>query len=360
MTDTAVREPFFEVAAPEQALRVAWLGPGIEEMKDVIDADLFSASSIGDVASRDPDVLHITLRGANLRALRRAVPRAALVLDLSSEEWPLLDHREARRARVADRILVASHAALREFSRQHPELAERACVAPKPLDLERHSPLRLLATLPGMDSKIKRFRRVHRLTEPMILFVGPYTPEGRLDATLECVYALRERFPELRLAAIPTGKTDRRYLDRCERRALGLGHHGVIEWIASPEEIPIWYSLATVVLVPHARGASASPAAFAAAAGRPFVGTLGGSADEVVVDGETGFLVPAADPATLQAAVEALVGDQEEATRLGAAARERAEQELGAASAARYVQRAWTDATRRAPGRLDEPNGNGR
>lgn len=351
LSDIALQEPILELA-PAPTLRVAWLGPGLEDVQDLVEAEVFRASSIAEVAARDPDVLHVAQPGVNLRALRRAVPRAALVLDIAAHERPVLERRGIGRAR-ADRILVGSRVALREIARRRPELAEHACVVMKPLDLERHSPARQLAKLPGMDSKIKRFRRVHRLKDPVVLFVGPYTADGRLDLTIDWIHGLRERFPELRLAAIPSGSTDSRFLDRCERAALGLGHHGVIEWSVAPEEISIWYALATVVVSPHAHGSAVGPAALAAAAGRPFVGTLGGSAEEIVVDGETGFLLPPDDLTTLRSALEAVVGDEEEAARLGEAARERAERELGDDAAARFVQRAWVDATRRAHGRFE-------
>jgi glycosyltransferase involved in cell wall biosynthesis len=49
---------------------------------------------------------------------------------------------------------------------------------------------------------------------------------------------------------------------------------------------------------------------------------VGGLLD-LVVDGETGLLVPARDPAALRGALERLLGDSELRDRLGAAARER-------------------------------------
>jgi glycosyltransferase involved in cell wall biosynthesis len=63
----------------------------------------------------------------------------------------------------------------------------------------------------------------------------------------------------------------------------------------------------------------------AAAAGKPaIVSDIGGLSD-VVVDGETGLLVPAGDREALGAALGRLCGDRELRERMGAAARERAE-----------------------------------
>jgi glycosyltransferase involved in cell wall biosynthesis len=66
----------------------------------------------------------------------------------------------------------------------------------------------------------------------------------------------------------------------------------------------------------------------AAAAGLPAVTTDVGGASEIVVEGETGHVVPSDDPAALAAALEGLVQDRERRARMGAAARARIEREF--------------------------------
>ncbi len=63
----------------------------------------------------------------------------------------------------------------------------------------------------------------------------------------------------------------------------------------------------------------------AMAAGRPVVGSRVGGIPEMVVEGETGVLVPPQDPDALAAALEPLIASPEQRQRLGRAARERAE-----------------------------------
>ena len=58
--------------------------------------------------------------------------------------------------------------------------------------------------------------------------------------------------------------------------------------------------------------------------GRPVVASAVGGLRDLVVDGETGLLVPPRDPAALRAALERLLGDAELRRRLGAAGRDRA------------------------------------
>jgi glycosyltransferase involved in cell wall biosynthesis len=63
----------------------------------------------------------------------------------------------------------------------------------------------------------------------------------------------------------------------------------------------------------------------AMAAGLPVVATAVGGIPEIVVDGETGFLVPAEDAGALTEAFERLLADRELRRRMGAAGRKRAE-----------------------------------
>ncbi|MFQ5422286.1 MAG: glycosyltransferase, partial [Anaerolineae bacterium] len=61
----------------------------------------------------------------------------------------------------------------------------------------------------------------------------------------------------------------------------------------------------------------------AMAAGRPIVATAVGGTPELLQDGETGLLVPPADPVALGTAVNRLLADRAKAQQLGAAGRAR-------------------------------------
>ena len=96
--------------------------------------------------------------------------------------------------------------------------------------------------------------------------------------------------------------------------ALGFVPHG---------ELGPLYERAAVVACPSHREGFGVVCAEAMAYGRPVVaGAVGGLLD-LVVDGETGLLVPPRDVAALRSALERLLGDRELRERLGAAARER-------------------------------------
>ncbi|HTT51810.1 MAG TPA: glycogen synthase [Streptosporangiaceae bacterium] len=87
----------------------------------------------------------------------------------------------------------------------------------------------------------------------------------------------------------------------------------------------------------------------AMACGTAVVGSRVGGIPEVVADGETGLLVPPADPAALAAALNALVRDPARAAAMGAAGRKRAAAEFGWDAIAAQTVRLYEDLLSQAP-----------
>ena len=89
-----------------------------------------------------------------------------------------------------------------------------------------------------------------------------------------------------------------------------------------------YYERAAVVAVPSHREGFGVVCAEAMAHGRPVVASAVGGLLDLVVDEQTGLLVPPGDVGALRAALQRLLADAELRRRLGAAARKRAEEEL--------------------------------
>ncbi len=103
------------------------------------------------------------------------------------------------------------------------------------------------------------------------------------------------------------------------------------------DELQRLYARAAVVACPSRREGFGVACLEAMAHARPVVATDVGGLRDLVVDGETGLVVPPRDPAALRAALERLLGDEELRRRLGKAGRERARE--------RFSWEAVTDAT---------------
>ncbi|MGZ4300810.1 MAG: glycosyltransferase family 4 protein [Gaiellaceae bacterium] len=151
---------------------------------------------------------------------------------------------------------------------------------------------------------------------PEVLFAGRLSPEKGI---LELVEAARG----MPLVVAGDGPLRERVPG-----ALGFVPH---------DELGPLYERAAVVACPSHREGFGVVCAEAMAYGRPVVaGAVGGLLD-LVVDGETGLLVPPRDVGALRTALERLLGDRELRHRLGAAARERIRE--------RFAWPAVTDAT---------------
>ncbi len=91
------------------------------------------------------------------------------------------------------------------------------------------------------------------------------------------------------------------------------------------DAMPDWYRALDLFVAPQRwEGFGLTPLE-AMACGVPVVATGAGAFDEMVVDGETGLLVPRDDPDALTAAVDAALSDLERLARWGAAGRARVE-----------------------------------
>jgi glycosyltransferase involved in cell wall biosynthesis len=98
---------------------------------------------------------------------------------------------------------------------------------------------------------------------------------------------------------------------------------GALGWVPH-DELQGLYARAAVVACPSLREGFGVACAEAMAHGKPVVASAVGGLLDLVVDGETGVLVPPGDAGALRAALERLLADAELRRRLGAAGRERA------------------------------------
>jgi glycosyltransferase involved in cell wall biosynthesis len=92
----------------------------------------------------------------------------------------------------------------------------------------------------------------------------------------------------------------------------------------SHDELQLLYARAAVVACPSRREGFGVVCLEAMAHGRPVVATRVGGLLDLVVDGETGIVVPPRDPAALRSALERLLADPDLRRKLGSAGRDRA------------------------------------
>jgi glycosyltransferase involved in cell wall biosynthesis len=243
-----------------------------------------------------------------LRALRRAAKRA----DLVHAHWLAAGIVAVFAGRPFVLTLQGSGSAGRfadlEVMRRTPRLAgavlKRAlvviCVSEALAEAARRCGARDVRRIPN---GVRIPRAVGREAEPAeVLYAGRLSPEKGIRDLVEAAVGLN-------LVVAGDGPLRELVPD-----ALGLVPHDELERL---------YARAAIVVLPSYREGLPLAVIEAMAHGRPVVATAVGGIPDLVVDGETGLLVPPGDPKALRAALDRLLGDAELRRRMGQAGRKR-------------------------------------
>jgi glycogen synthase len=162
---------------------------------------------------------------------------------------------------------------------------------------------------------------------PRLLCLGRLAPEKGFDVALAAFAALVGRFPGLELTIAGDGPC-RAALER-QAAALGVSHAVRFAGWVAPERTPELLNAATLVVMPSRWQEPFGLVALEAAQqGRPIVATRVGALPEIVVQGETGLLVDNEDSVALAGAIASLLERPDRATRMGEAARRRAQDQF--------------------------------
>jgi glycosyltransferase involved in cell wall biosynthesis len=149
--------------------------------------------------------------------------------------------------------------------------------------------------------------------EPRLLCVGRLVPIKGHRTLLEAFATARSRVPGLTLGIAGAGELEPELRAAAPEGVRFLGR-----------VVPPPYEEHAIVVVPSLGEGFGMVALEAAERGRAVIASDVGGLPEIVVDGETGLVVPPGDADRLAEAIVALAGDPERVRRLGAAGRHRA------------------------------------
>ena len=160
---------------------------------------------------------------------------------------------------------------------------------------------------------------------PVVGIVGHIQSWKGQDLVVQAMAQLRTRHPELRCLIVGgVHRQGAEYAQRIRDRIATEGLEQRVLLTGARRDVAACLDAMDVAI--HA---STNPEPFgrvlieAMALGRPLVAPREGGPLEIVVDGETGLLVPPRDPTALAAAIERLVADPELRRRMGTAGRAR-------------------------------------
>ena len=296
------------------------------------------------VRSWRPDVVHSHMVHANLlaRALRLLVPVRALVSTIHNiyEGGALRMAAYRWTNSLVDHMTIVSEAAAERFVRDKIVRKEMLRVVPNGVDLDR------MATPPA--GARESLRRELGVDDAYVwLAVGRFEIAKDYPNMLRAFARVRQRAPHAVLLLVGRGSLQ----PETEALAAELGLRDCVRFLGVRNDVPAVMSAADGYVMSSAWEGMPMVLLEAAAAGLPIVATAVGGNHEVVVEGESGFLVPPRDDAALAAAMVRL-GDLAEADRrrMGARGREHIRAHYGVRRVADRWEELYREVLARKPG----------
>ncbi|MFZ0616805.1 MAG: glycogen synthase [Chthoniobacterales bacterium] len=248
---------------------------------------------------------------------------------------------------MADAVIAVSAETKRDVLSHFDVKEERISVIHNGIDLSEYRAVENPSALKALGVDPER---------PYVLFVGRITRQKGIIHLVRAIRHLNPGFQIVLCAGAPD--TPEIATEMQQAVAAAREHHSEIVWIEKmvtrPEAISL-YSAASVFVCPSIYEPFGIINLEAMACGTPVVASAVGGIKEVVVDGETGFLVPlkqmtgspfeATEPdvfaSDLAAKINLLMADPALAARMGAAGRKRAEEFFGWDAIARKTERLY-------------------
>lgn len=160
--------------------------------------------------------------------------------------------------------------------------------------------------------------------EVLLGVVGRLSPEKGHRFFLEALKTVLAVYPKVKALIVGEGQ---------ERDAItrSIAEYGLAEKViltGYQKDVSPYHHAFDILVLPSLSEGMPNAALEAMIFGKPVVASDVGGIPEVVIDGETGLLVPAKDPPALAAAILELVGDKEKSIAMGLAGKERVERDF--------------------------------
>lgn len=159
---------------------------------------------------------------------------------------------------------------------------------------------------------------------PVIGYAGRLMPEKDLDTWLRSAALIAKKYPQARFVLVGEGR-DNAMLNHLQRLATTLGIAKQVIFPGYFDNLPPAYTTFDIFLLSSRREGLPNSVLEAMAMGIPVVTTDVAGTKELVVEGETGFILPQGDADGLAEAVMALADCDQLRLRMGLAGRKRVE-----------------------------------
>jgi glycosyltransferase involved in cell wall biosynthesis len=265
--------------------------------------------------------------------VRRQVGRQRLAVISTMHGWALEGtrgrlywHLDRWLMRRFEQVIAVSHATKQEMVVAGVP-SHLITVLHNGIDTEVWSPSQVRTTLReelGLDR-----------TCPVVGYVGRLSPEKDLDTWLRAAGIVGQHCPEAHFVVVGEGQ-DGKLLAHLQRRAVALGIAARVHFLGYRERLLPVYAAFDLFLLSSRREGICNSLLEAMAMGLPVVTTDAGGTRELVLDGQTGYILSQEDAHGLAQAVIKLINDPSLRQRMGRTGLERVDNEF---SFSRRLQR---------------------
>jgi glycosyltransferase involved in cell wall biosynthesis len=267
---------------------------------DVVQSWLFAANAYGRVAAR--------LAGTPVM----------VVTEMAVDQWKGRFERmvDRRLATWCDRLVGNSHAVV-DFYRNLGVPDDRLAMIYSGIGDEEP---------PGVDPGAVRAELGFAPGAPLVLFAGRLAEQKRVDDLLKALDLLQHVQPDVRTIIAGDGPLR----ERLEETAHAYHLDDRVRFVGHRDDVPRLLAAADILVLPSAYEGLPNVVLEAMRFRKPVVATAAPGTTEVVIDGETGVLIPIGEVILLTRAIRDLVRDPARARRLGEAGRARVETQFAA------------------------------
>jgi len=158
----------------------------------------------------------------------------------------------------------------------------------------------------------------------LVLFLGNLVPIKNVSLLLESFAQLA--LPDVRLCLVGDGEL--RASLEARAKELGIFEHCLFAGRCPHDDVPLWLSAADCLVIPSQMEGFPTILPEAMLCRLPIIATAVGGIPEVILDGDTGVLVPPGDAAALARALGRVLGSPEDADAMAARAQSFAREHL--------------------------------
>jgi len=212
---------------------------------------------------------------------------------------------------------------------------EKIRVIPTPVDLEKFEKC--------SPKKVNQIRKKYD-NKKIVLFVGRLSKEKNLPMLLKAALEVRHRISEVVFLIIGEGKEKERLLHLTSN--LKLQTYIKFLGCVKHEKLINYYHACDFVVLPSFSESFGKVLLEAGAAGKPVVATATTGAKEIIINGQTGFLVPINDEKSLAQCIVQLLEDENLAYQMGQEAKERILAKFNPEKTIQKMVRFWKDVGR--------------